>query len=96
MAVSISFLLPAHSKVGTTERFGSERQKIKNVRNGTGKNNIEEEYVLVEVEYLMEGNSSSCYQVYDYLGKKITQVCNEKESNLLYLNISDRPRFFVV
>ena len=65
-------------------------------RNGTGKNNIEEEYVLVEVEYLMEGNSSSCYQVYDYLGKKITQVCNEKESNLLYLNISDRPRFFVV
>ena len=65
-------------------------------RNGTGKNKIEEEYVLVEVEYLMEGNSSSCYQVYDYLGKKITQVCNEKESNLLYLNISDRPRFFVV
>ena len=64
-------------------------------RNGTGKDVINEENLLVQIEHDVDNQqiTTSCYRVYNYIGENLPVVCGNNES--LYLNVSDRPKFFI-
>ena len=64
-------------------------------RNGTGKGVMNEENLLVQIEHDVDDRqiTTSCYGVYNYIGENLPVVCGNNES--LYLNVSDRPKFFI-